>query len=1440
MANNERFTATIEVNSQQAQSRLRELKADVERLKEEQKKALAEGTAESKKRAQQLQKEIDIKNRLHNQEKRHIDGLNAAMENLSRKTYKELQAQVRALNKLMRDGTVQKGSEEWKALAERVRQCKREMREYNDVVKEQETIWGKFTGFLNKNWGALTQIFGAVTGMSATIRSAVNDYATMEEEMADVRKYTGMTIDQVRDLNEEFKKMDTRTSREQLNQLAGSAGRLGITSKEALLDFVDAADKISVSLGDDLGDGAVDQIGKLAMAFGEDDRLGLRGAMLATGSAVNELAQNSAAKAGYLVDFTARVAGAGKQLGLTQAQIMGFGAVMDENLLRDEMASTAFSQMITKMATNTAKFSKFAGMEAEKFAKLVKEDINGAILALADNMRRQDPTDMLKMFGDMGLDGTRAIGVLTNMADKIDDVRRHQETANEAYEKGTSVIEEYNVMNDTAQARIEKVKKAFKEMTVELGERLLPVVKYTISTAGLLAKGLSVLSSFVAENWRLIITLTSGIVAYQVAVNIATIKEKAHAAAILVSNGLVRTKIVLTKAWTVATTALGLVYDLLTGKIKVATFVQEMHNKVVMANPYVAAAAAVMALVAAIISLIGRTNEATRAQKALQEVERQAQSDIAGERAELEALIATAKDKALSDDVRREAVKKLQEKYPDYLGNLKLEKIHTEDAAKAIDSLTDSLMAEAKARILVQRLKEAEDKKAELDEEFFSGVSGWWNSITSQFAAAANTVVDLPERVLNTMKTLSNGSLGGWDAPTWIEENGFSTDAVQIQLNRYGYAVREVQEEINALNAELEDTIRKQAELRAQKPLEVKAEDDDGETNDNETYRTEEEIRKEMAERLQLLKELRRQEAEEKKALKEQADAAKANWQEQLAAEMLAYRQGLTTYTEYMEKRHSLTQVYYDELKRIYGEDSNEYKKALLQQERDEQEYIQWQMKQADNQLLQEKLRREHAIKMQYAQQGVQDEDALNEALFQSDVTYLKQKQNLYKKGAKEWIDIEQQIQQKERKHQYELEQGWMQRLSRYRQEAGLMDYQRLQEIELRGVESFYRALLKSGRMAQDEYDAIVEHIKRKYAEMAASQTAGNSVRHKASSALDTARKATGSEQPSTSNDAATGIYAISQAVNQQRLINEQLKRLYGEDYENNREYQEAKRQLDAETMQAIVAGAQAAYSTIDSLMAATSSYAQACSDLEVAKITANYERQIEAAGSNSKKREKLEKERDKKIAKAKSEANKKAMAIELAQAVASTALAAINAYASAAKLPPPAGQIMPPVMAGLALAAGALQIATIKKQHQAEAAGYYEGGFTGGTRYRKEAGVVHEGEFVANHQAVNNRQLMPVFTLLDQAQRSNRVGSLRAEDVTNVMGGPAAATVVAPVVNVQNDNEELKAGIEELGGVMVTLTERLDEGIEAYAVIDGPNGLYKALKKYERLISKK
>lgn len=284
-------------------------------------------------------------------------------------------------------------------------------------------------------------------------------------------------------------------------------------------------------------------------------------------------------------------------------------------------------------------------------------------------------------------------------------------------------------------------------------------------------------------------------------------------------------------------------------------------------------------------------------------------------------------------------------------------------------------------------------------------------------------------------------------------------------------------------------------------------------------------------------------------------------------------------------------------------------------------------------------------------------------------------------------------------------------------------------------------------------------------------------------------------------------------------------------------QYQERMTEIARNKEEARKAIMQQAFSTVNTMLSAASSYSQACSDLETARINANYEKQIEAAGNNSEKKKRLEEKRDKELAAAKKKANKRAMVIQIAQATAQTAQSAINAYSSAAAIPI-VGHILAPIAAATAVAAGMLQIATIKKQQQAQEAGYYEGGFTGGSSYRRKAGIVHEGEFVANHNAVNNPQVLPALQLIDEAQRNNTVGSLTAADISRSLGQGGATVVSAPSVTVNTDNSELNATLGEARDVIDQLSLVLAQGIHAECYIDGELGIARNLDRYNKLKS--
>jgi len=229
--------------------------------------------------------------------------------------------------------------------------------------------------------------------------------------------------------------------------------------------------------------------------------------------------------------------------------------------------------------------------------------------------------------------------------------------------------------------------------------------------------------------------------------------------------------------------------------------------------------------------------------------------------------------------------------------------------------------------------------------------------------------------------------------------------------------------------------------------------------------------------------------------------------------------------------------------------------------------------------------------------------------------------------------------------------------------------------------------------------------------------------------------------------------------------------------------------------------------------MSAASSYYGAQSDYEVAMTKKKYEKEIEAAGNNEKKVKILKEKQAKEEAAIKTKYNNKQVKIQIAQAVAQTAMNALAAYGSAAAIPV-VGYILAPIAAAMAVAAGIMQVAAIKKQAAAQQAGYYEGGFTGGKRYRKEAGVVHEGEFVANHQAVNNPNVLPFLNFLDQAQRNNTVGSLSSEDISRVIGG-GGTTNVTPIVNIDNRNDELLNTLERVNDNQDRLATKLEEGID-------------------------
>lgn len=1450
MANNtQTFVGRVLLDDKQAKQTIALLEKQLEQVKQKKADTFNKGGD-----TRAFDKEINRINASLKTLRTNQEQVNKTFNNLSSASYKELSATMKAVQKQLRSGAVERNSEEWKRLQKKLKEVKSEMAAINNESKESIGVWGRLRNTLNTNWGAITQIIIGYNTLRDTIRKCAQAYADMEESMANVRKYTGQTDEEVHRRNEDFKRMDTRTAREQLNELAGSAGRLGITSKDMIEEFVDGADKINVALGDDLGEGAVDKIGKLAQMFGEDKTKGLRGAMLATGSAVNELAQNSSANAGYIVDFTADLSGVGIQAGMTQAQLMGLASALDQNMQEEATSATVFSQLITKMYQEPAKFAKIAGVEVTKFSNLMKTNANEGLMTFLSAMKsRGGFAEMAPMFEEMQLNGTRAVGVLSAVASHLDQVRTAQDLATQSYTSGTSVINEFNVQNNTVQAQLDKAKKRFEDLTVELGEQLIPVTRYAISTLSIGIHVLSTLITFTVTHVKQLTIIGSAIAVCTALWYKETIAIKLRTAAAAANAAVDKAYIATTTLLRTAMVALQATWALLTKGVQGYIVVMRAARLASLTNPWAALATVLTVVGVAVYGTVkaftsynetlrnntqeAKNNKAVAEQQA--SLAKKVSDATIDERNKIDMLNKIIHSNAYTVDERRSAIANLQKIIPNYHASIsnegKLYNDNIEVITQYINKLNDAAMAEA----IYEKKAEINKKRLELKTRE-TRIKGSLKAVQAERDAH-------PERY--TSEKIFRPSFGPGSESSYFTKDSEALKTNKKQEEIHKKRLKTVQSEEKTLDAQeaaLDLTIKNNKQIRKALTTVIKKntkiDSGNGTVGSGGHYTTEKERKATEKERKKREAAARKAEIKRKADLKKELDDAKKSTEAQQLEATTLYSTGQIRLAEYNDRMARIKEQGLQQrmdILRKYGEaESEEYKRLNAQKEKISADYERKQTQDLQD-LEYDRQVAEQAITAEYYNKDsdlYHNESAINEALFQLDQTFLKEKQALYLKSSDEYWQIAREIERSEQQHKYDRQKQYDDTLMQLKQEYLTLGNEQQMQLELAGLDEVHKA----GLVSEEEYQRMKMGIANKYASY--KPDAKDQAKDDATTALDTAKKMTRQTDDRSgslgSDNLATIAGGAIAAIQQQKMVNDNLQKLREEDKISEQAYQDAKKQMNQETYKNIAAIAGAAFSSISSMMGAASAYSQACSDLEVAKIQANYDKQISAAGNNSAKKKRLEAKRDKEISAAKTKANKKAMKIEIAQAVASTAMSAINAYSSAAAIPT-VGYIIAPIAAGLATAAGMLQIATIKKQHQAEAAGYYEGGFTGPGHWKKEAGVVHAGEFVANHNAVNNPQLLPALRLIDAAQRNNTVASLTAQDVSRAMGTGSAA-VVAPVVNVNADNEQVGASLDNVSSTIERLNEQLNLGIKSYVVITGPDGFDRKWSQYKKMKSNK
>ena len=1421
---NANATVTLTVNGKQAQNMLEQLKRQASDLEDKITKAAAAG---DKVQLKKFQRELKQTRRQIGQIESATQGVENVLNRLDKASPKELNRTLKELKRSLNG--IERGTDEWNKQCESIKRVKAEIANVNDELRETEKehvgLVDRINGFVDK-WGNIIAGVAAVgTGLVLAGRKAVNAFAEMDAEMANVRKFTGLADDEVKGLNEDFKKMDTRTSREDLNKLAEEAGRLGKSSKEDVLGFVKAADQINVAL-DELGDGATLTLSKLTNIFGDEARLGTEKSLLAVGSVINDLSQNCTASAGYLAEFGKRMAGVGAQAGMTIPQIMAFAAVLDSQGQACEMSATALSQLIMDLFKEPSKIAKATGMDLDELNKALKRSTNEGLLMLLQKLKELGNMDVLApVFKNMGENGARASQVLATLAGNVEMVKWQQEQATQSFEDATSVTNEFNVQNSTVEAELDKARKRVTELAIELGEKLMPVMKHVISTTTLTLKAMSTTIDFLARNKEAIIVLTSMVVAYTIAVKANAIALKAQAAWHAVCKGTAIAYHAVVNTLQAGHIAFNLVLAKLQGNwARQSSLMVDLKRKgLSLASGWGVLLAAAVALGYGIYKTLSKMNEMSASEKTLAEVRQKGQEGIVEEKNKIEALIKVAKDEKLSLDDRQKAVNALNKIIPNYNAQLDATTGKYMENKKALDDYLNSLAKKYELEGAKDLLKEIGKEKAKLAMELKEADDAIEKD--KQINASSNFVGGREGRAMDT---------GAATYTAHLKNNKASIQRKIDEQNQKEHAIFDVYG--NDLGKQAAEETNKKPVITNTGGGGVPVVDDDKKNKKSDKFKAEQDWQKEQnalnkkaymegekdyeayVERMEEIEQEYYQKVlANKKITKEEKAEAEANLAEakkkqtdrknspddwkatEEAKNRIAYAKGEKDYEQYTARMDEINVQYWK--KKM--ERSDVSAKDLLEAQAQYQEAVK---KQEENATSASREREDKAYNAQLAElkqryiDGLSDTKTYEDAVELAELEHLRKVVQLYKEGTKERLAAEREYQNKVFANQQKIIQRQQQVKQQLKEEYfGMNADERLTKYDsdMAALEQVYHAEVKAAGDNAAEKLRIEEAFE------------------KAKLAL---RK-------------KYAIDSIGVTKNGMEKANEKLANW-----------------LESDAGQAVTQSFSTVMSGMGEIFSGVSSLVQAELEKETAAINARYSAEISAAEGNNYKVAKLEKEKQAALAKAKNEANKKLFAMQVIQAVAQTAQNAISAYGSAAAIPV-VGYIMAPIAAAMAIAAGMIQIAAIKKQQQAsEAQGYAQGGFTPQGRVNEEVGVVHAGEWVASQKLLASPVARPLINALDYAQRTNTIGSLRADDVSRAIAPNVVSTqqVQPVVVQAPTDNvasaalAQSAAVLSKYEETMSRLSQRLNEPFVTVNTVTGDTGIKQAQEEYDTLIRNK
>ena len=700
MATAKKTQIVITANAAVAKKVMEELQQRIDGIKQKM-AALDVTTKEGQREFKKLEKEMVSYNSAVSQNITNTERINNAMKNLSGTSLNELKRALSAAKSEL--GKMSASDKGLKQMQNNVKALQGQINELTGAVNKNGGAWNTAM----KNLTAYVGMFALFNKAKELVTGAIKKNFEYSGSLTDIRKVSGLTMDQVKQLSTELAKIDTRTSVDGLAQLAYQGAKLGMGKYgvEGMAQFVKAADKINVAIGEEMGEEALPALSKMVEVMGLIPKMGIDKAMEATGSAMFKLSTTSTSTSNDIVEFAKRLTGVARTAGITTDQLLALGSASSSMMLMPEVASTAMGKFIVALQKNHNLIAKELGIPDETIKNLYASGhAMDAIVLVLEKMRDKGNMNALGgIFKDLGSDGQRLVTAMVTMSKNVDMLKDHLYESQKAFEEASAVTDEYNMQQQSAIGILERANnlweksfvnpdgvdavKGMAEWWYEMSKTMTssPILKGTLLTA----------LQMVLMALKAVATLLPVIIGYMAA-------QGVYSGLMLIRQYGAALGLAIKELYAYATAS------------RTATAAQVGLNAAQKMNPWVALASVIIALAGVIY---GYAQQAREAAKAAAEAERQANAwkdtlgQAAVETSNLNRKLANYKkmmnEANLTQKQRQELISRFNKDFRSYISNLGIEIKSVKDLRDHYSELAQEAQRATYYRMMVKAKEQA-------------------------------------------------------------------------------------------------------------------------------------------------------------------------------------------------------------------------------------------------------------------------------------------------------------------------------------------------------------------------------------------------------------------------------------------------------------------------------------------------------------------------------------------------------------------------------------------------------------------------------------------------------------------------------------------------------------------------------------------------------------